>query len=395
MKVAIVVPAIHDGGGVPTVVRYMWDILSDRYDCRIISISTSKADAFSLRIADPATWLKGVQTGQSQWQGKPVTDVGAWATEIEFLRYCPRRVLTELLSQFDIIQVVAGAPAWAYVAKNAGKPVFLQVATLVREERRKLIAEARGLRKCYLQFTTAVVSRIEELALKHVNLVFVENFWMQAHMQTRLGESGVVLAPPGVDSNIYHPAANLSATREKYLLSVGRFNDERKNVALMFKAYARLRQIVADAPRLLLAGLSGPNPADWDLARQLGILDAVEFRQDLSQQALVELLQQAQVFVCSSAEEGLGLAMLEALACGIPVVTTRCGGPEVFMRHGVNGFLTANYDVEDMAEHLARIVTDEDLRARMAVMARSIVEAEFCKTATAQAFLNAYAEYDN
>lgn len=396
VKIAIVTPYIHHGGGVPAVVRYLYEVLSQEHDCHLISVSTSKSDTCSVRLLSPASWLKGLQIKSSTWEGKPVLDVGAWFTELEFQRYWPRSKLTELLDGFDAVQIVAGAPAWAYIARDVKKPVFLQVATLVKEERRQMISIASGWKKRYLQVTTAITGYIEALALRRVDIVFVENLWMHSRLTGEIGAAKVVLSPPGVDAHLFQPSKTqltTSSSPEKYLLSVGRFNDRRKNAALMFEAYYRLRAINPNTPRLILAGLNGPDEQDWQLAKRLGIADHIEFRLGISQQELVVLLQGATIFVCSSDEEGLGIAMLEALACGTPVVTTRCGGPDIFMRDGVNGYLVERNDPEAMAARINQILADNGLRAQMAIAARQSIEQGFSEQATAKIFLQTYRQF--
>ena len=81
------------------------------------------------------------------------------------------------------------------------------------------------------------------------------------------------------------------------------------------------------------------------LRNELGLQDAVHFigfRQDIS-----ALLNGLDVFVLSSVSEGFSLATVQAMACGIPVVATRSGGPEEIVSDGFNGILV---DVQDKSQ---------------------------------------------
>ena len=396
MKVAIVVPYVYDGGGVPAVASYLCQILSC-YDCQVISVSTSKRDIYSVRLFQPRTWFHGIKMEKGEWEGKSVLNVGAFLTEVEVLRYMPRQKLTRLLNKFDVVQVVAGAPAWAYLTKDVEVPVLLQVATLVREERKRLIATSHGIKKLYLQLSTSLVGILERRALHRVSRVFVENHWMYQHLTELLGSDRVVMAPPGVDADFYIPKESrikCSDFSARYFISVGRFNDRRKNVRLLFDALHRLRKLDVSLPLLLLVGLTEPTNDDWHYAETLGVRESVVFKKNVSRPELVTLLQDAEAFVCSSDEEGLGIAMLEAMACATPVISTRCGGPETFIRDGENGYLVERNSPDELARRMSMFLSDEKQRRSFGDAARKTVEAGFSSQVTRDTFLHHYHRLD-
>ena len=82
------------------------------------------------------------------------------------------------------------------------------------------------------------------------------------------------------------------------------------------------------------------------------------------------------MFVLSSLSEGISNAALEAMACGLPVVTTDCGGMREAIRDGVEGFVVPMRDPDAIAVALVRVASDEGLRQRIGQAARQrIVEA--------------------
>jgi glycosyltransferase involved in cell wall biosynthesis len=89
-----------------------------------------------------------------------------------------------------------------------------------------------------------------------------------------------------------------------------------------------------------------------------------------------DLLQTLDVFVLPSHQEGLCIAALEALACGVPVVATRCGGPEEFVIAGVSGKLVESRS-ESVAAAVQRLMRDENARAALAASARRLVEEHY------------------
>src|SRR5690625_4382184 len=82
--------------------------------------------------------------------------------------------LTHHLNQFDLIQIVAGSPAWAYLAKHVTVPTVLQVATLVKVERERKIKSRSGLRKLYQKYATEKINKLEKQGMKYVDETFVE-----------------------------------------------------------------------------------------------------------------------------------------------------------------------------------------------------------------------------
>ena len=146
-RVALVVPGFEEGGGVPAVALFLARVLreSGRYEPEFISLAVSSSDPLGVQLTSPASWLRGVRVEQSEWSGEPYTRVGAFGSEFEFQRYRPRRALTQLLSKFDLVQIVAGAPAWGWIARDVTVPTAMQVATLAAVERRACSATGARL----------------------------------------------------------------------------------------------------------------------------------------------------------------------------------------------------------------------------------------------------------
>src|SRR5438046_1779687 len=113
---------------------------------------------------------------------------------------------------------------------------------------------------------------------------------------------------------------------------------------------------------------------EW-LVYELGLAERVRFFG--KQYRFVEVLQAADVFFLTSETESFGLAALEALACGVPVVATRVGGvPEVIF-DGENGFFAFVGDVVVMSDVVSRLFSDDVLYAKMFVVVRVAVESKF------------------
>lgn len=127
----------------------------------------------------------------------------------------------------------------------------------------------------------------------------------------------------------------------------------------------------------ITAKLAGPYDAALEArtaALELG--GAVTFLGTLEREALKAFYQSLDLFAISSRQEGLNIAGLEAMACGVPVVSTRCGGPEDYVRDGENGYL-CDMDAQDLAKKMAHVCSDREKRAAMGAAARRIAETEY------------------
>lgn len=394
--ICIVVPSLSQGGGVPSVAEFICQTLerSGAYEYRLISLSTSARDEISIGLTQPTCWLRGVRTDHGVWRGRPFTRVGAFASELEFQRYQPRPALAALLADCDLIQVVCGSPAWAWSVCGLGKPVAVQCATRAIVERRRRDATARGFKAAWRRGMNRFTDRLDRKALQTVDAIQVENPWMLDYArEVNAGRKAIIrYAPPGVDAERFRPAAFRDLQTDPYILCVGRLDDPRKNIELLLEAYAFLLNALKQTARLVLAGSAGPGPTFWARVKELGLSSRVEFVPFPDPEALLRLYQAAAVFALSSDEEGLGVVILEAMACAIPVVSTRSGGPDGIITEGQDGFLVGLDDAQALADRLARLLSDEELNRRIGEAARETILQRYETGVTGQAFLDIYGE---
>jgi N-acetyl-alpha-D-glucosaminyl L-malate synthase BshA len=120
--------------------------------------------------------------------------------------------------------------------------------------------------------------------------------------------------------------------------------------------------------KLILVGDGPERPKLEQKCRQMGVCDKIAFLGNHS--AIEELLPVADVFLLPSRSESFGLAALEAMSCGVPVVCSNAGGLPEVIKHGETGFLFDVGDVGAMAEAAAEIAFDDEKHSRMAKAAR-------------------------
>jgi glycosyltransferase involved in cell wall biosynthesis len=298
------------------------------------------------------------------------------------MRYRPRAELTRALRSYELIQVVAGGPALAFAVIPTGSPVVLQVATTLRWERQTRHANTSAGLRLWRDAMTAWASRTEFRALRDVDAVLVENDAMFSFV-SNAGQTNVVKAPPGVDTERFHPPV-AGWNREGYLLSVCRLSEPRKRLDKLIRAYRELLRMDGASPELVLAGRGVLPDGSRRLISDFGLSSHVLIRQDLSHDQLTELYQGASVYVQTSDEEGLGMSVLEAMASGLPVVATDTAGAKESIVEGLTGWIVRREPEQAFATVFANRVCD--IRARfgssMAVAARKRCKETFSTNAT-------------
>jgi glycosyltransferase involved in cell wall biosynthesis len=146
---------------------------------------------------------------------------------------------------------------------------------------------------------------------------------------------------------------------------------------------------MAAAPDLVLVG-RGSLPATLvDLIAELGLTGRIRVHADVERTELLQLYREASVFVQTSHEEGLGIAVLEAMACGLPVVATDTAGSRETVVDGVTGWRVPSENVTStVADRVTAILRDPD--CRMGAAGRRRCEARFSSAAALDRYVDVY-----
>jgi glycosyltransferase involved in cell wall biosynthesis len=319
------------------------------YTVDIHDLARSSHDPGSRRLMVPNSWIR--KSLRNPVAGHDdVVHWGANAVEIEAMRYRPRTELTQALQQYDLIQVVSGGPALAATVVNVGVPTVLQVATRIAWERAQPVLEVARPLGVWRRTMTAWTSHIESHAIRQVDFVLVENAAMLAYVQS-LGQSHVSKAFPGVDIQRFSPRQE-GWLRDGYILSVCRLNDPRKGIDRLINAYALMVRTDQHTPELVLAGRGRLTESANALIDSLRLSTKITVMPDIGEQQLPNLYRSASLYIQASYEEGLGISVVEAMASGLPVVTTKTAGTSETVVEGVTGYLIS----QDLAEAVPKLL---------------------------------------
>jgi UDP-glucose:(heptosyl)LPS alpha-1,3-glucosyltransferase len=175
-----------------------------------------------------------------------------------------------------------------------------------------------------------------------------------------------------VDIEKFRPGPNKSPPGPLAILCVAQ-NFRRKGVYRLLQAAQALRQRAPGPFRVRIVGLGyASGPRYEQLARTLGVADCVEFVGETDD--IAKIYADDDVFCLPTFYDPCPLVMLEALACGLPVVTTRFNGAGELITPGQEGFIIEDpRDVPALADALIKLF-DAPTRARMAAAARALAE---------------------
>lgn len=175
-----------------------------------------------------------------------------------------------------------------------------------------------------------------------------------------------------------------------FILSIAS-HDEWKGLDVLIRAMALLRD-EGEATRLVLAG-DGPLRAELErLAATLKLQQHVQFVGHQPRPSVARLLHECAVFVLPSRSEPFGIVVIEALACGKPVVATTVGGIPEIIQDGANGILVDPEDAHALAAQIRRLLRDPDLRERLGRAGRQRVNDSFQWQHTGERYARAYEE---
>ena len=226
----------------------------------------------------------------------------------------------------------------------------------------------------------------------------------------------------GVDAETFRPPDECFPDDEKVggarILFVGRVSPE-KGIHTLLEAFARVVKAIPEA-RLDIVGHRATLPADFivdissdplvralerfydgstggdyqryldETISRLGLSGSVRFLGSMPHRELVAVYQAADVVVNPSLSESFGIAIVEGMACGVPVVGTKIGGMLETIRDGETGFLVEPEEPEELARAIRTILGDRELSHEMALNGRKRVVEMFSWRARAQRLLDVY-----
>ena len=276
--------------------------------------------------------------------------------------------------------------------KRLGIPVVATIHHPIPIDRDIAIAQARYTwRKLLIRRWYAFCGMQGRVARRLERIITVSNSSARSIEQAHgVSQKLMRVVHNGIDTDLFREV-NGVPKRPNSLVLVNSGEQSLKGVPYLFQALRMLRD--GTDLRLTIVGSPVPDGHYLRLIRQYGIEDMVTFTGRVTADELVRHYSTAEMCVVPSLYEGFGLPAAEAMACGLPVVSTTGGAlPEVVGPDGEAGILIPPANPEALAEAIRRLLADTPLRRRMGEAGRKRIESEFTWQRAAQKTVEVYRE---
>lgn len=273
--------------------------------------------------------------------------------------------------------------AYSLLARSRGS--FVPV---VFTEHGRFLPDRRRLRRL---FFNRLVPRSED------KMTAVGESIAQALVQNEgISRDRVIVIPNGVDSQVFRPADREEKTviRQQLgldldafvIVMVTRLDPIKDHIT----ALRTMEHVLAHCPRARLL-IVGDGPLREQLstyASARGLHKSVIFYGQ--QRDVVQYYKCADCLLLTSLHEGMPLSVLEAMACGLPVVTTACGDVPRIVEHGVTGFLTSVKDDALLAHYLLKLAESPEMRHRIGMAGRLVCQEKYSWSRTVMQYAQLY-----
>ena len=289
-----------------------------------------------------------------------------------------------------------GPGRWWYRLRNVAGGNFYaargtdarELAAVVRQERPDAIL-------CYFGdvamriLPVAVRAKVPVIAYLHGDFLFNTNVWYRVSLKRSLAAiasfvavttaerdwllrhgvaaSKIEIIPCGAPTDLFHPVERAQGKPVRFVMC-SRLVEE-KGCHLTIRAFDQAAGTLRRAGIESSLHVYGDGPARSELeamVRERGLQDAVEFHGYVDEHQIAGILPGCDVFVQHSLrKEGSPVSIAEAMACGLPIVTTPVGGIRDQVVHELNGLLFEEHDVDAMAAAMQRLAADAALRSRL------------------------------
>lgn len=178
--------------------------------------------------------------------------------------------------------------------------------------------------------------------------------------------------PNGVDTTRFSTVGDSIHATVK-LLFIGRLIP-RKGFQRIVRALPRVRQLAKVPFEVEVVGTGASKSELDDLAGSLGVSDLIKYVGAVPYDKLEKSYQSADIFVLTSLSEGMPSVILEAMGCGLPIVASDVGGNNEIVKEGENGYLIKGDNEELIANRLASLINDPQLRQDFGAKSRELAQ---------------------
>jgi glycosyltransferase involved in cell wall biosynthesis len=242
-----------------------------------------------------------------------------------------------------------------------------------------------------------LLSAFRKLALARFDKVIaVSNYTRSLALNAGVKGDKISVIYNSCDETFFGQSKNKDAIRKKYnipmdikvIIFVGQLIN-RKGVSFLIESLRILRKTV-DNFLTIIVGQGEEFQKLKSLVKEYGLVNHVDFRGNVTRKMLAELYSVADVFVLPSLAEGHSVALVEAMASGLPLIASDIEGSRVSIKEEVNGYLIDIGNVQKLAQRLKIILTDSNLQQKMSRNSSKIYGEKFSTKILIDNYLEIY-----
>ncbi|RJP75622.1 MAG: glycosyltransferase family 4 protein [Desulfobacteraceae bacterium] len=254
---------------------------------------------------------------------------------------------------FDLIHAFFGIPC-GFIAMNLNKPYIV------------------SLRGSDVPFYNKRFKKLDTLIFKRLSRKIWANSFKTISNSEKLktlalqsaSNQKIDVIPNGIDSKFFIPSYQKKELKQLHLLSVGRLI-ERKGFEYLINSVKNLSNVM-----LTIVG-DGPQKK---YLQKLSIGFPIHFTGYVPHNRMPEIYKAHDIFILPSLNEGMSNTVLEAMACGLPIIVTRTGGTSELLQEGTNGFVVAKKSTSDLTEKIKIYQGNNELVRKHGENSRKIAE---------------------
>jgi glycosyltransferase involved in cell wall biosynthesis len=274
--------------------------------------------------------------------------------------------------------------------QRVGFPVLSTIHHPITVDRRLEIAHARTLWESFSMRRWYAFTKMQSRVARRMNHIMTvsESSKVDIAADHKVDPEHIHVVPVGVDPEMFRPVPGVRRVPGR-IVTTASADVAMKGLKYLLEAVAKLR--TERNVELVIIGRPAEGSASADLFAELGLTDCVSWIHGVSDERIVELYSEAEVAVVPSLYEGFSLPAIEAMSCGVPLVTTTGGAlPEVAGSHGETCFQVSPGDGEALAAMLGAVLDQPDVRDRVGANGRQRVIDQWSWHHTAERTVDQY-----
>jgi len=279
------------------------------------------------------------------------------------------RLFKRALQGYDIYQHIGGTFLGADPFYTCNVPYNIWLGTTFREEWDSVFSfsiENKSFQSLIAQSVNQLmlprILALEKKILEKSSRIYVQSAYTQKIVETELGisTSKVEIMPCFVDLEFIQSVSidkpDFMQDNAYYLVTVSRF-DPRKNIPRLVRLFFEIKKQTRENLKFLIIGQSGPDETlIMNLRRRYRLEKDVLVIKSVSQESKYRILKNATLYLSSSLQEGFGISILEAFACGLPCVIFDSLGPRDFVSTGTNGYILDQREPENFVQTVVDLI---------------------------------------